>query len=114
MPAQVSFAAVQGLAPRIDFPAGFTRPYRCVVRYIKGYTMEELNNFIWIGCMIAKKGPDGFQTLWALLQPLLKHHLYGFDATPSQCAAAAAGWDAYSAKLEEFVDDGKVRFHNCV
>lgn len=95
------------------YPSAFNRAYRCVVKYIKSYVMEELGNLIFIGCYIAQCGPPGFKTLWMRLQPALWHYMYGRNDTIAQRNAAEASMKAYAARLEKYVIDGKVAFSKC-
>ena len=99
---------LQGLACRIVYGSAFNRPYRCVVKYIKSYVIEELANLIFIGSYIAKCGPPGFKTLWMRLQPALLHYLYGKDDTVAQQHAAETSLRRYAMKLEKYVIEGKV------
>ena len=92
------------------YGSAFNRPYRCVVKYIKSYVIEELANLIFIGSYIAKCGPPGFKTLWMRLQPALHHYLYGKDDNLAQRAAAETSLRKYAQKLESFVLEGKVGF----
>lgn len=92
------------------YGSAFNRPYRCVVKYIKSYVIEELANLIFIGSYIAKCGPPGFKTLWMRLQPAVHHYLYGKDDTLAQRAAAETSLRQYAQKLENFVLEGKVGF----
>jgi len=105
---------VQALAPRICLPRGFNRQYRCVVTHIKGYTMEELANLIWIGDIIAHNGPDGFRNLWRMLQPAVKHYIFGFDATEPDFRAAHAQLRSYAEEVESRVVATAVRSLSCV
>lgn len=102
-------SALQALASRIKYPAPFNRKYRCVVEYSESYIMEEYANMVWIGSLIAKIGPPGFQSLWRLLRPVLKHYIYNFDAEPEECELAGKQlWD-YACCVEEHVQAGHVR-----
>lgn len=94
------------------YPSGFNRAYRCVLKYIRSYVMEELANLIFIGSYIAKCGPPGFLTLWKLLQPALHHYIYGHEDTEAQRDAARDSLRSYAVKLEEFVAAGVVRTHS--
>lgn len=85
------------------------RPYRCAIKHIKSYVMEELANLIFIGCYIAQCGPPGFKRLWSLLQPALLHYIYGMDDTDAERAAAEASLLAYARELERLVKKGTVR-----
>lgn len=98
----------QALAQRITFPSSFNRPYRCVVKYIKSYVMEELANLIFIGCYIAQCGPPGFKSLWTCLQPALWHYIYGWDDNKTQQQQAATAMRTYAKRLETFVKEKKV------
>lgn len=100
---------MQALGDRIVFPSAFNRSYRCVLKYIKSYVMEELANLIFIGSYIAQCGPPGFKSLWMLLQPALWHYLYGYDDTVAQQHEAAKAMRSYAVKLEELVAAGVVR-----
>ena len=75
---------MQSLLGRLKYPRGFNRNYHDVVTHIDGYTMEEYSNLLWIGSIIASKGPLGFQKLWGLLQPAAKHYLYGLYGCQSR------------------------------
>lgn len=99
---------LQGLATRIVYGSAFNRPYRCVVKYIKSYVIEELANLIFIGSYIAKCGPPGFKSLWMRLRPALLHYLYGKDDTVLQQHAAETSLRRYAMKLEKYVIEGKV------
>lgn len=90
------------------FPSAFNRDYRCVVSYIKSYVMEELANLIFIGCLIAKCGPVGFQSLWEKLQPALWHYIYGRDDGAEEQRHAADAMLAYAQQLEDLVLAGEV------
>lgn len=105
---------VQALASRIVYPSVFNRPYRCVVKYIKSYVMEELANLIFIGCYIAQCGPAGFKSLWKRLQPAMWHYMYGFDDTAQERDAAEASLKSYAIYLEELVLNGVVRPTCCM
>ena len=80
---------MQSLLDRLKYPRGVNRNYRDVVTHIDGYTMEEYSNLLWIGNIIASKGPLGFQKLCALLPPAAKHYLYGRDASQEARLTAA-------------------------
>lgn len=99
---------MQDLWCRIVYPSAFNRAYRCVVKYIKSYVMEELANLIFIGCYIARCGPPGFKTLWMRLQPALWHYMYGRHDSVAQRNAAETSLKAYAARLEKYVIEGKV------
>lgn len=101
---------LQALHGRIVYPSAFNRAYRCVVKYIKSYVMEELANLIFIGCYIAQCGPPGFKSLWMRLQPAVWHYLYGRDDTAAQRRAAAVSLQNYASRLEKYVIDGKVPY----
>lgn len=91
------------------FPSAFNRAYRCVLKHIGSYVMEELANLIFIGCYIAQCGPPGFKSLWVKLQPALWHYLYGVNDTVAQQQQAAKDMRSYAVKLEELVKTGQVR-----
>jgi hypothetical protein len=76
---------------------------------VQHYTMEELGSFLWVGSMIAKIGPPGFQKLWQHLCPALKHYLYNHNATAAQCDEAYDHLWSYAVELEKLVDTGQVR-----
>ena len=99
---------MQSLLGRLKYPRGFNRNYRDVVTHIDGYTMEEYSNLLWIGSIIASKGPLGFQKLWGLLQPAAKHYLYGRDASQEARSTAARCAREYAAELERLVIQKKV------
>lgn len=101
----------QALGDRIVFPSAFNRSYRCVVKNIKSYVMEELANLIFIGCYIAQCGPPAFKSLWTVLQPAMWHYLYGVDDTDSEQKAAANAMRKYAQKLEKLVAERTVRSH---
>lgn len=101
---------MQALHGRIVYPSAFNRSYRCVVKYIKSYVMEELANLIFIGCYIAQCGPPGFKSLWMRLQPAMWHYLYGKNDTASQRRTAEVSLQNYAARLEKYVIDGKVNY----
>lgn len=104
---------VQGLVRRVRFPAVFNRPYRCVAEEVQHYTMEELGSYLWVGSMVAKIGPPGFQKLWRFLCPALKHYLYSHDADSSACDTAARNLWHYAVELEKLVDSSKVSCTPC-
>lgn len=99
---------VQALSSRIVYPSAFNRPYRCAVKYIRSYVMEELANLIFIGCYVAQCGPPGFKTLWMRLQPAMWHYMYGKHDTVAQRHAAERSLKNYAARLEQYVLEGKV------
>lgn len=101
-------ACVQRLRDSMVFPSSFNRPYRCVVKYILSYVMEELANLIFIGSFVAKCGPAGFQTLWSLLQPAVLHYMYGREDTEVQRSFAEDCMRRYARKLEQLVIESKV------
>lgn len=94
---------MQRLAQRIVCPKGFGRNYRCVTKYISSYTLEELANLVWIGCLISASAPRGFQQLWALLQPAVKHYLFGFEASEGAMRSAANSMLEFARTLERMV-----------
>lgn len=100
---------VQALGSRIQLPFGFNRPYRCIVKYVRHYTIEELGSFIWIGGLVSRYGPPGFRELWSLLQPALCHYMYGCDATEEDMRAASRSLWAFACCLENKVLQGVVR-----
>ena len=99
---------VQGLRHRIKYCSAFNRPYRCIVKNVKGYIMEELGNLIFIGCYIARCGPPAFQALWKHLQPALHHYIYGYEDTWHTAQAAHRHAREYATLLEQLVLQGKV------
>jgi hypothetical protein len=101
---------VQRLEDRIVCPKGFGRNYRCVTKYINSYTLEELANLVWIGCLINAVAPKGFQQLWKKLQPALKHYLFGFEARETDMRSAAKSMLDFARMLEEMVIKQWVRF----
>ena len=100
---------MQGLQGRVVFPKGINRSYRDVTAYIDSYTLEETSNLIWIGCLVARMAPAGFQRLWGHLQPALQHYIYGTDASKAAMRAAAEHMRKYAEELEKLVIDGWVR-----
>lgn len=71
--------------------------------------MEELSNLIWIGGVIAEKGPLGFQRLWAVMHRFLAHYVYG--VTESSREERNAGHNAlqkYAELLDDHVYNGEV------
>ena len=101
---------MQALEPRLKLPATFNRPYRDVVAHCKQYTMEELANLAFIGCLFAKHAPPGYQQLWQLLQPVVHHYIFETDATPAQIEAAAHKATQFAALVEEHVTKQHVCF----
>jgi hypothetical protein len=80
-----------------------------VTKYINSYTLEEISNIIWIGCLISAVAPKGFQQLWAKLQPAVKHYLFGFDAKEADMPSAAKHMLEFARALEEMVMQQWVR-----
>lgn len=100
---------MQALEKRIKLPATFNRTYRDVVAHCKQYTMEELANLVFLGCLFAKHAPPGFQGLWKMLQPVVYHYLFARDATAEDRQAAARNAHAYASAVEQHVAAGNVR-----
>jgi hypothetical protein len=99
---------VQRLATRITYPSGFNRQYRCVIDYIKSYVMEELANLVFVGCLVAKLGPPGFQRLWKEVQPAVWHYIYGFQDNKTDQQQAANHMRNYACLLEQLVEEQQV------
>ena len=104
---------MQSLLGRLHYPRGFNRNYRDVITHIDGYTMEEYANLIWIGDIIASKGPVGFQQLWAPLRAASQHYIYGTDDSDAAKARGAANMRQFAEELERLVIKKKVCALHC-
>jgi hypothetical protein len=71
--------------------------------------MEEIANLLWLGHILARHGPPGFQALWSQLRPAAVHYIYGFNATQEACQEAAKKLRCYAVSTEEMVIDMEVR-----
>jgi hypothetical protein len=87
----------------IGFPHAFASPPRDPVRFLARFKMEETANLLWVGHILAKHGPPGFQQLWSLLRPAATHYIYGFNASQEACDDAADLLRVYAILLERMV-----------
>jgi hypothetical protein len=94
---------VQELAARLVFPRGSGRKFRDPVKYIDGYTMEELARSLFTGCIFAFLGPAGLQRLWRPLSKAGRHYIHGHDAGEPEMRAAAQAFSEFAAELEKLV-----------
>ena len=63
---------------------------------------------VWVGPLIARHGPSGFQQLWALLQPVCQHYLFNSNSTEAEQEAAAKKVTELAQYIERQVKAKKV------